>query len=313
MIKFKSYDQSQGLALPPYLDELIDEHHLVRIISRLVDNISLDSLSVFFTSNKHNQGGNQPYHPGMMLKVLIYAYSNGIYTCRAIAKQLRENINFMWLSGMQRPDFRTINRYRSKYLIDVIPQVFTEVLYVLEKNNLINLKTVFVDGTKIAADANKHKVIWHKNVERYKSKLGERVSLLFAEIDSLNAEEMERYGQLDLPERGESSQLTSRELEEASAKIAKVLEVDGRRSSTDTGKKLRKAARQLKEDSKKLQQYDQQSEDLGGRNSASRTDKDASVMKMKNDELRPGYNVQSMTDGEFIVGTSVSQNANDGS
>ena len=73
-----------------------------------------------------------------------------------------EIIHFMWLSGMQQPDFRTINRYRSDYFKDILPQVFSEVLYALSKHKLINLKTVFVDGTKIAADSNKHKVmkIW---------------------------------------------------------------------------------------------------------------------------------------------------------
>lgn len=313
MIKFKKYDQNEGLALPPYLDELIDSNHLVRIISQLVDNLSVEMLSTRFRSNKQSQGGNQPYHPKMMLKALIYSYSQGIYTCRKIAQQLRENVHYMWLSGMQRPDFRTINRYRSQYFVDILPQVFTEMLYVLGKHNLIDLNRVFVDGTKIAADANKHKIIWKKNVERYQSQLRERVSKLFAEIESLNLAEMERYGELDFPERGENSDLSSDDLEAVSSRISKLLEIDGRQSKTETGKKLRKAAHQLKEDSKKLKRYEEQTEILSDRNSASKTDHDASVMKMKNEELRPGYNVQSMTDGEFIVGVSVSQNANDGS
>lgn len=313
MIKFKKYDQNEGLALPPYLDELIDPSHLVRVISRLVDNMSLEMLSSRFRSNKNNQGGNQPYHPKMMLKVLIYSYSQGIYTCRQIAQQLRENVHYMWLSGMQHPDFRTINRYRSHYFVDLLPRVFTEMLYVLREHKLIDLNRVFVDGTKITADANKHKIIWHKNVKRYQAQLRERVSKLFAEIESLNISEMERYGELDLPERGESSELSIQDLEEASSRLTKILEVDGRQSKTEVGKKLRKASRQLKEDAKKLKQYEEQEDILSGRNSASKTDNGAPVMKMKNDELRPGYNIQSMTDGEFIVGTSVSQNANDGS
>lgn len=312
MIKFKRYDQNEGLALPPYLDELIDKHHLVRVISRLVDNIDIELLSNNFNSNRYNQGGNQPYHPGMMLKILIYSYAVGTFTSRKIAKQLRENINFMWLSGMQQPDFRTINRYRSNYFKDILPDIFSEILYVLEKNKLISLKTVFVDGTKIASDTNKHKVVWRKNVERHRSNLRKRVDRLFSEIDSLNVDEMKRYGELDLPERGEDSELTSSDLEKASSKIAELLKADGKRSKTETGKKLRVAARQLRDDSKKLQRYELQEEKLAGRNSCSHTDPDASVMKMKNDELRPGYNVQSMTDKEFIVRTSVSQNANDG-
>jgi len=313
MIKFREYNQDQGLALPPYLEEMIDKNHLVRVINRLVDCIPIENLAAKFSSNKHNQGGNRPYHPKMILKVLIYAYATGVYTSRKIAKQLRENVNFMWLSGMQKPDFRTINRYRSNYLLEVFPQVFSEVLYVLSDKKLLDLNTVFIDGTKLAADCNKHKVVWKKNVERYKAKLRVRVDRMFSEIAALDAEEMKRYGDLDLPERGKQSKLTSDDLQEASSNISKALEVDGKSSHNKTGQKLRKTAYQLKEDSKKLKRYDQQSKDLGSRNSISKTDTEATVMKMKNEELRPGYNVQAVTSGDFIVSTCVTQNANDGS
>ena len=313
MIKFRRYDQNEGLALPPYLEELIEPNHLVRVISKLVDDLPLEMLIREFRSNRNNQGGNKPYHPKMMLKVLIYSYSQGIYTCRKIAQQLRENVYFMWLSGMQRPDFRTINRYRSRYFLEILPQVFTEILYVLAKHKLIDLNRVFVDGTKIAADANKHKIIWKKNVERYQSQLRERVKKLFSEIESLNLSEMESYGELDFPERGENSDFNSKDLEVASSRIRQALEKEGKRSQTETGKKLRKAMRQLEADSQKLKRYEEQTKQLSGRNSASKTDNESSVMKMKNEELRPGYNVQTMTANEFIVSVSVSQNANDGS
>ncbi len=106
----------------------------------------------------------------------------------------------MWLSGMQYPDFRTINRYRSVYFKDILEEVFSSVIQFLLEKGLVEYKTVFVDGTKISADANKHKIVWNKNVQRYKNQLQERTRGLFEEIDALNEAEDERYGSFDLPE-----------------------------------------------------------------------------------------------------------------
>jgi transposase len=110
MKKFIEYNQHQGLALPPYLDELIEERHLVRVVNDLVDQINLEILSKGFQSINPKNGGAPPYHPSMMMKVLIYSYATGIRSCRQIASQLKSNIHYMWLSGMQYPDFRYFGR-----------------------------------------------------------------------------------------------------------------------------------------------------------------------------------------------------------
>lgn len=127
MMKFRAYDQGQGMVLPPYLDELIEEHHLVRVVNKVVDELDMDILPKPFKASKHDRGGSPPYHPRMMLKVIIYSYASGIRSCRKIAKRLRENIHYMWLSGMQQPDFRTINRYRSEYFKDILEEIFLSV------------------------------------------------------------------------------------------------------------------------------------------------------------------------------------------
>jgi len=311
-MRFKEYNQDQGLALPPYLEELIAPDHLVRVINSVVDQIDVALLCKGFKSSQHNKGGNLPYHPGMMLKVLIYAYATGTYTSRKIAEQVRENVHFMWLTGMQKPDFRTINRYRSVYLKDALPILFSQFVGDLYKKNLIDLDTLFVDGTKIEGNCNKHKVVWSKNVKRFKENISKRVEDFLGNIDKLDSEEMKRYGDLDLPQLGESSELTSSYLQEMSDKINDSLTIDGKRSKTEAGKKLRKASRQLKEDSKKMAEYESQEKILNGRNSYSKTDPDAGVQKMKNDEIRPGYNVQAVTNKGFILDADVSQNANDG-
>ena len=312
MLKFREYSQDQGLVLPPYLDELIEEHHLVRVVNSVVDGLDMKLLSKPFKASFHQQGGSPPYHPGMMLKVIVYSYANGIRTCRKIAKQLRENIPYMWLSGMQQPDFRTINRYRSVYFKDILEEVFSSVIQFLLEKRLVEYKTVFVDGTKISADANKHKIVWDKNVQRYKNQLKERTRDLFKDIETLNEEEDKRYGSFDLPECGEQNDLSSEDIHGVADSLSEARSCDGKKSWTETDKQLRKASRQLQKDGDKLAKYEEQERKLGSRNSYSKTDPDATAMRMKNDELRPGYNVQVVSENGFIVGASVSQNANDG-
>lgn len=312
-MRFKKYEQNQGLCLPMYLDDLIPKDHVARVIDAFVDNLSMEMLEKPFKASKCNRGGNLPYHPKMMLKVVIYAYTQGIFSCRKIEKQLNENIIFIWLTGHQRPDFVTINRYRSKYLVDILPEILTELIIYLNSNDIVDLTDViFIDGTKIKADANKNKVVWRKNVDRYKDKVNNRVNKMLEEIDGLDEEEMKRYNKDKLPKCEENKEYKSEELVEAAQKFEKALEVDGRCAKTESGKKLRKTKNKLKEDSKKLKKYEEQENDLAGKNSMSKTDKDAPVMMSKQGLLEPSYNPQVATNSEFIVGVVVSQNANDG-
>src|SRR5688572_16174091 len=106
-IVFKQYNQQQILLLPPSLSDLIGEKHLVRVVNEVVESMDIGDLI-----NLYQGGGTSAYHPRMLLKVLLYAYSVKIYTGRKIAKALNQDIHFMWLSAMSTPDFRTINNFR---------------------------------------------------------------------------------------------------------------------------------------------------------------------------------------------------------
>ncbi len=105
--------------------------------------------------------------------MLVYAYSQKIYSSRQIAKALRENIFFMWLSGNNRPDFRTINRFRSSTMKNVIDDVFIEILTFLIEEGYVKLENYFLDGTKIEANANKYSWVWGKSTKKYHQKLQE--------------------------------------------------------------------------------------------------------------------------------------------
>ena len=117
---FKSYDQSQQMLLPPSLEELIAPTHPVRVLNKVIDQINIDPLI-----KKYKAGGTSSFHPRMLLKVLVFAYINNIYSSRKIEEALQQNIHFMWLSAMSTPDHNTINRFRSGRLKDVLQQIFT--------------------------------------------------------------------------------------------------------------------------------------------------------------------------------------------
>lgn len=146
----KEYRMSQ-LCLPMNIECLIPPNHLVRVVNKTVEKIDIVSLL-----EKYKRGGRSNYHPKIMLKVLAYAYIQRIYSSRQIAKALRENTNFMWVSGNNQPDFRTINRFRSSNLKGVIVHVFSSVLNVLVEQGHVKLENYFLDGTKIEANANKY-------------------------------------------------------------------------------------------------------------------------------------------------------------
>jgi transposase len=303
MKQFKECHQYQMNCLPPSLDEMIDPKHLVRIIDKLINKITPSSIEDNFSG-----GGTPSYHPRMMLKVIIYAYCQKVYSCRRIAQKLREDIPFMWLAGSSRPDFNTVNRFRSQYLQEVLPKVFTEVLDFLHENHYIQFENYFVDGTKLEANAGQYSAVWKKNTERYKEGVKSRVRELFKEIDRINEVENLEYGDKDLLERGEQAEVTIKDIEDAAKKINEKIEEETDKKRT---RFLKSRNNKLEQERQKLEKYETQEKILGERNSYSRTDKDATFMRLKDDRLRAAYNVQISTENQFIVHYSVSKKATD--
>jgi transposase len=123
------------LTLPMDLAEDIPENHLVRVV-----NAAVNRLSDRIFAEAYPGGGRDSYHPKMLTKVIIYAYTQRIYSSRQIAKAVRENVMFMWIAGRQRPDFRTINRFRSERMKAVLEKVFTAVLQSLAEEKYVKLE-----------------------------------------------------------------------------------------------------------------------------------------------------------------------------
>ena len=303
MKKYKDCHQHQLHLLPPSFDELIDANHMVRVVDKFVSSLSPQIWDSIFPG-----GGAPSYAPPMMLKIILYAYSSKIYSCRNIARAIRQDITFMWLAGMDRPDFNTVNRFRSNYFRDILPEIFTKLLDLLNDKNYISFSDYFVDGTKIEADAGRYTHVWRKNTERYKTNVQKRVKVLFEEIDQLNAAEDEKYGDADLPERGAASKITTNEIRKVAGELSeKMVETESKKQK----RTLKSKINSLNKEAEKLEKYQQQEQTLNGRNSYSKTDTDATFMRLKDDRLRAAYNVQVSSEKQFVTNFTISQNAND--
>lgn len=301
---FKEYDQQQLPIFPLDISEMIPRDHLVRIINSVIDDISWDVFAKAFYND-----GQPPYHPRMMMKVLIYSYATKLYTSRKIEKALKQDITYMWISGMQTPDHNTINRFRSYYFKDILEEVFTHVLDFLKDNGYIRFENYFVDGTKIKADAGKFTYVWKKNVERYKAQLTQSVKELLSEIDNINQQEDTEYGNKSLEELGNGKNIDSSKLKKLTEKLNKEFEQKREKKEKNS---LMSKVKKLEKKTEKLQKYEKQEEILGKRNSFSKTDQDATFMRMKGtDELRAGYNQQISTENQFVVNYSVHPNGSD--
>jgi transposase len=284
-IIFKQYNQGQICMFPVSLDDKIPLDAPVRLVNQIVDK--LDIRKVIKT---YKGGGTSSYHPRMMLKLVLYAYLNNIYSCRKIEKQNLENIHYMWLSGQQEPDHNTINRFRSTHLKNTINQIFTQVAIMLVEMGYLSLDVVYTDGTKMESRANRYTFVWRKTVEKNKAKLEAKILKVLEQIDDGIAQDNQSDDEPPTP-------IDSKELQKRIAEI----------NRENLSKEDKKAVKILEEKHlPKLQEYEDHLKTLGKRNSYSKTDKSATFMRMKDDhmkngQLKPAYNVQVGTENQFFT------------
>lgn len=214
-ITFKPYDQKQQWLIPPSIDELVPNPHLVRVVSKTIDELNLEPLLRKYTKG----GGASRYHPIMLLKVLVYGYMSGVYSSRHLSRACRENVLYMWLAGGQKPDFRTINAFRSEKLKDVIQEVFMATVKLLEAKGYIKLENYFVDGTKIESAAGKYTFVWKRATETNERKLDDKLRAFVATINRASDDENAEYGDRDLEELGQQATFTSEDVKTLAATL----------------------------------------------------------------------------------------------
>lgn len=304
-VHFHSYIHNQTVLFPQRIDKDIAEDDPVRLLNALVDGLNMSNVYKLY-----NPSGRNPYHPKMMLKVVLYAYMNNIYSCRRIETLLKRDIHFIWLAGYEQPDFITINRFRNR-LKEEINNIFTQVVLVLSQKGLISLDVEYIDGTKIESKANKYTFVWRKTVENNRAKLIKKIEALLGQVEDVIA--------LDNAPRQETVEITPSILTEIAQELNKSLDAAPKPQSKEENQAVREKKRQIREIEKhreKLQEYDRHLDILEERNSYSKTDTDATFMRMKEDAMmngqtKPGYNLQIATEQQFITDFALYPNPTD--
>lgn len=298
---FKPYDQAQLLAIPPTLEELIPRGHPARIVNEVINKLNIEPLL-----KAYHIKGSSSYHPQMLLKVLVYGYVTNIYSSRKLAAACKESVYLMWLSSMSYPDHNTINRFRGVRLKHALRSVFEDVVKLLAEEGVLSIDEVNVDGTKIEADANKYTFVWKKSIQTNKEKMKKQLTDIWHYAQQVASEEDK------MPEPPDFTEIDS---EKVKATVEKLNEKLGGRDDID--KKVRaKLSYLTKHYPQNMEKYERQEAVLGERNSFSKTDTDATFMRMKEDhmlngQLKPGYNIQISTSNQFIVNYTIHPNPTD--
>ena len=299
-VVFKDYTPKQMILLPPSLEELIESNHPVFTVNEVIDRIDISSLKLSYKG-----GGTSSYHPRMLLKVLIYAYLSNIYSSRKIESALNENIHFMWLSGMSRVDHNTINRFRGDRLKGSLKQIFSQVVLLLAEEGHVNIKSIYTDGTKIEANANRYTFVWGRAIEKSKQRMEDQLEKIWRYTQKVAKAEMQDTEEVNF------DQIDKEKLQAAITRIDQALK------DKPVDKKVKQKINYIKKNwSDKLDEYEKKLQILGNRNSYSKTDKDATFMRMKEDhmqngQLKPAYNWQFSTSDQFIINYSIHQQTTD--
>jgi transposase len=233
---FRPYDPDQLMLLPPALQDWVPEGHLARFISDMVDSMDLSEIEDAYTEER----GYPPYHPCMMLKVLLYAYCTGTYSSRRMAAKLKDSVAFRFLAAGNDPDFRTISDFRKRHG-QALENLFDQVLRVCREAGLVKLGRVAVDGTKIKANASKHKAMSYGRMKEKETAIRRQVRELLARAEQVDREEDRLYGP---DRRGDElpAELATREGRLKKIREAKAaLEAEAREKAEQAGQDPRQA------------------------------------------------------------------------
>ena len=191
MIKtYLPYEPDQQLLLPAALQEWLPDDHLAYFISDVVDQLDMSEVTARYERERR---GGPPYHPRMMVKVLLYGYCVGVASSRRIAQRLHEDIAFRVLAANNTPDFRTISDFR-KDNVDALSGLFVQVLALCQQAGLVKLGHVALDGTKVKANASKHKAMSYQRMKEKAAQLAAEVAELLRQAQAADDEEDRRYG-----------------------------------------------------------------------------------------------------------------------
>ena len=301
--------------LPLEISSFLPQDHLVFTIEKVVNTLEDCHFHAFYPAF-----GRPSYHPKMLVSTLLFAYSQGIFSGRKIEKMMIENLAMQYLTGQLVVSYRTINRFRvAEGMEELIRDLFIDLNLRLKMEELVTLDCLFIDGTKIEANVNKYSFVWKKATDKFSAKLQEQIQVYFQEeITPLihQAIRLDEEDPISSEQLTEFTQLLEEELEKLNQDIEET-PIKGKDERKTHRRKLKKILRKIKDDfSVRAEKYENYQETFEGRNSFSKTDPDATFMRMKEDHMKNGqlkaaYNLQIATENQFVLHYDIYPNPTD--
>jgi transposase len=297
---FRDWDIEQLMMFPPCVEDFVPQEHLAHFVRNTVcEALDLSTILDCYSEER----GYPPYHPTMMTAVLLYAYCQGIYPSRRIAKACRERVDFMAVTGMQMPDFRTISDFRKRHLV-ALGELFIQVLRLCQQAGLVKLGHVALDGTKLKANASKHKAMSYGRMKKAEAELQTIVSGWLRQAQAADAREDEEHGAdqsgEELPDWVRDKQGRLEKIREARARLE--AEAQAQASQKGEEKKSGSPGRPRKNEPGTPKDSAQ----------TNFTDPQSRIMK-SHDGFIQGYNAQAVVDADsqVIVAQGLTNNASD--
>ena len=289
---YRPYSPDQMFLLPPSLQDWLPENHLCYFVSDVVDQLDLSAIESYYETDDR---GQPPYHPRMMTKVLVYAYCVGIFSSRKIQKRLIEDVAFRVLAAGNQPDFRTISDFRKIHLKS-LEGLFQQVLRLALQAGAIKLGRVALDGTKVKANASKHKAMSYARMKEDERSLREEVRKLLAQAKAADDEEDKQYG------KDKSGDELPDELNRRETRLKKIREA--KRALEERAREEAEADGKSKEEAKDAKPKDKAQYNF--------SDPESRIMKGA-DGFVQAYNAQAVVESttQLIVAQAVTQEAND--
>jgi transposase len=298
---FRDWSLDQALLLPPSVHDFVPAGHLARFVVALVTE-ELD-LSAILASYR-GERGQPPYHPAMMVALLLYAYAVGIYSSRRIAKACIERVDFMAIVALDAPDFRTISEFRRRHLA-ALSALFVQVLKLCERAGLVKLGHVALDGTKIKANASKHKAMSYERMSKREAELQAEVDGWLKAAEAADAAEDKAFG---TDKRGDEMPGW---VADKQARLAKIREA---KAALEAEAKAKAAAEQAARENKHDKPPRKPPPSAAPEPKAQRnfTDPESRILKTKDGYIQ-GYNAQAAVDAQaqIIVAHTLSNNGSD--
>jgi|SRR5689334_8400212 transposase len=293
---FRPWVPEQNQLMPPSVLDWVPAGHLVHFVLNLVrEELNLESILKKYSEER----GYPPFHPAMMVGLLLYAYSRGIYSSRRIARACGERVDFMVLTGMQQPDFRTVNLFRSRHM-EELKGLFGQVLKLCQKAGLAHIGHVALDGTKVQANASKDQSMKYWQMKKKEKDLKQEIDRWFQEAEQIDEEEDQRYGSGqrgdELPAWVKDKQKRLEKIREAKAELEAEAQAAAQAPTDPT--RTKHEARPTGTPKDKAQK--------------NFTDRDSHMMKTSGGYIQ-GYNCQAAVDADsqIIVAQKVAPNGSD--